>query len=435
MSPGTLKLVSVKYVESAKGIFATFVNTSSNLHESHFFSFKPSFLVPLSVPFDFLSDFFGSDNVLKNPRSYSVFFQDFSSLKRAARILRLSFSLDVSVIEPERQFLVSRRWSYGDLFTFAGDSFERVSFSTFYSVADLFSWVCRLPFGHELNFSVAKNVFFENLFFGSDLPLPICFSTFSSVSKKNFLGSGFCEIDYSAFLAFVASLGNFSLRGSNCSCCAVSSFEADNLLKSSVVKARFLSDGFYFFPSSSLFSGKAVSGPFFRGKSYSMLAVDAFYLSNLGLVEVISPEVFLWGCKSSVSFFSFEVSRLVSALSSYSSSDFNSSFSSSNVVECLSLKYSASEFSSVVSSFLSLLPRVVFGLRSLCFYEAVHLECLSSQIGSDLASAFPLSFSRVFPLKASFLVRAKGNLSFLAERLGSSYKIQEGLLKFNFYNG
>ncbi|MEM4363840.1 MAG: hypothetical protein QXS90_01020, partial [Candidatus Diapherotrites archaeon] len=75
MSPDTFVLSSLKYVESSKGVFVYFSSSSINDFVK-FFSFRPKILLPLSIPFDFLVSFFGSENVMKNPYSYSVFFDD-----------------------------------------------------------------------------------------------------------------------------------------------------------------------------------------------------------------------------------------------------------------------------------------------------------------------------------------------------------------------
>ncbi|MEM4390292.1 MAG: hypothetical protein QXU92_00795 [Candidatus Diapherotrites archaeon] len=435
MSPDTFVLSSLKYVESSKGVFVYFSSSSINDFVK-FFSFRPKILLPLSIPFDFLVSFFGSENVMKNPYSYSVFFDDLASLKSAVRVLSLSFGININIIEPERQFLILNGWSYHDAFVLNGDSFEKVSSSAFFSVESILSNICRVPSNVCANFFVVKKIFVENLFFGSDL----FFDGSFFVSKIDFgFNSNFVEIDYSAFLVFLASLQNFSLGSFNCSCCKPNSLEADNLLKSSLVKARFLSDGFSFFSVSSIWAKKflqkpsknSLVGPFFRNKDYFLLVGDAFCLSKNGFVEIVSSSSVFWSCRSKVSFFSFEAKRLLDLLSCFSSSIHVSS-SKSNVVECLQAESNVFEYSSIVSNFLSLMSNFVFSVGNVCSVEAIHFECLSYEIACELASVFPNRVFRFFPLSAKFVVKSSDNLSFVLSRLSCSYKIPRGLLKVDF---
>lgn len=436
MSPNTFILSSLKYVENSKGIFVYF----SSLEDKEvvkFFSFRPKILLPLSIPFDFLASFFGFENVVKNTYSYSVFFDDFSSLKSSVRFLSLSFGINVCVIEPERQFLISNGWSYHDSFVCNGDSFDRVSFVKVLSNEQLLSNICRVPSNVCANFFVVKKIFVENLFFGSDLFFDDSFFG----SKHGFdLGGKFVEIDYSAFLVFLASLHNFSLGSLNCSCCKPKSFQDDNLLKSSLVKVRFLSDGFSFFSVSSIWANKflqkyskssSLVGPFFRNRDYLILVDDALYLSKSGFVEIVSVHSSFWSCKSKASFFSFEAKRLLDLLSYFCSPVFVSC-PNSNVVECLQTQSCAFELSSVVSDFLSLMSKFVFSVSNVCSVEAIHLECLSNEIASELVCVFPNKVHKFFPLNARFFVKSSGNLSFVLGRLSSSYRIPKGLLRFNF---
>ncbi len=253
----------------------------------------------------------------------------FSQLKKLHKLLSLSLQKAISLIEPERQFLLQKKWNYFDIFTInsplrhyplASDSERGVS-------------VLEKILGGELGESALRKIALSNV-----LGIPL-----ESVPERNWeKGELFLENSLFLFLGKVpknavpsASLLSGLSVGPDtidCECCKPASLYERNVLPTSTVQVEFLADGFYFqsfFPAFAwafhnshakkdarmrrkkefCLPGFPV-GPFFSRQRETIPLADAKKISREGFARIDGKSTeFHWFCMKKESLFYNAIKR------------------------------------------------------------------------------------------------------------------------------
>jgi len=304
------------------------------------------------------TDFFGDTAV--------VFAATFADLKKINNLVANVFGEHNNLIEPERQFLIGKNWSYFDCFSisrsepekipsiaFPDASLDFLSDSLKHTIDDLFisnrslardfvkkivfSNLSRVPLAEcAINKSV-EDFFLENILFASSKPVPL--ERKQSLSKA-VPTKGFSEIDFSKLAAIVSAkpFHNIGFESINCTCCKPNSLEDKNVLLSSLVRVRFLREAFYFNSASKnwakqfhfanqfkaerekrkkeYFSDFFPVGPFSRNQEEDILFKDALSLAEKGAVKILGSKEFSWCCLQEESFLSKEINMVREKLAS-----------------------------------------------------------------------------------------------------------------------
>ncbi|MEK6957418.1 MAG: hypothetical protein AABW99_00345 [archaeon] len=371
---GKTFLSRITYLSEKRQVVAEFSNSSEKISKRY------SFFPRMHFPMEGISQ--GSlKEVLSlyDSRRFKVDFEEnravifaatFSDLKKINNLLSDSLGFSSNLIEPERQFLIDRGWSYFDSFTFSADEPQRVSSLDFPDVAlgflsdslpmtmrDLISSnrqlareiagrvsmsrVLRIPLLSSEMHRAAPEVFLENVFFASKMPVPI------SPEKKQSIPLRVphkTEIDFSAVtpLLLCRPFSNAGPETVNCACCRPASLNDFNVLADTIVKARFLREGAYFNSASSFWaeqfhvSGRDKDarsrrraeynyqffpvGPFSRNETAEILLADAVELQGQGIAEILGVTGWSWFCSQKESAFSRETNALRETISSLESS-------------------------------------------------------------------------------------------------------------------
>jgi len=420
--------------------------------------------------------FFGSNACLK--------FDSFDDLKSAANSLESFFGFRVGIVEPERQFLVSMGWSYFDLFVFDDDIVCFPLFAGDYDFVELASELLSL-FGNSKEnvryffelviysnlirfplfsrFSVGRcraEIFLENVFFASD-----SFFEAKSVSfKKRFSEVfGSAEINFSRLVSAIISLPNVNLGPGkvNCFCCKPESVDAQNVLPSSLVKVRFLKDGFFFnsiskswassfhdshdFKDSRLERKREYSfdffpvGPFFRNEVCDLLLPDAIFVQEQGAGFIIGVSSLAWSCFKSRSVLSVEIEKLRAFVSKANCFIDNLSVSTiaSNGVfysQALELSYSFLFAKSSLHACLDILgslPYLLSSRESGFFMESVafSVDAFSSSVSREIERLVAGSGYRSSSANGSKILVGKGAVLSVSKKLSEIYRLEKGLLE------
>jgi len=172
--------------------------------------------------------------------------QSVSSLKEAHALLSLSLRSPIPFLEPERQFLIEKNWTYFDLFSIAGvpEKKHKNYFPPGTPLTEaILSGFLRIPINRipESPMDIGK-IMLENTAFAAHNFLNIQVQQ----QERYFKNQKLVEVDFSeAMLSriFTANLGSESI---NCDCCTPKDIREKNVLPCSLVEAEFLEDGFYF---------------------------------------------------------------------------------------------------------------------------------------------------------------------------------------------
>ena len=446
-----LFLGRVAYVPEKRQIVAEFSGAKEKASKRY--SFFPRMFFPLrGIPEESFRQAL-SGNGLKRVKvdfeggNAVLFAADFSDLKAVNNLLGGLFGFSSNLVEPERQFLIEKGWGYFDAFDFsdgapilrAGGSHdfpeirpEFLSGSLGENVTELLSSnrplaegilrrvaasrLLKVPLlGMEGDVHAAE-IFLENVFFASSAPLGFGPRT---ASRWRRVPQDAAELDFSRLISIVAAqpFNNVGLESVGCACCRPASLSGRNVLPSSLVRVRFLSEGFYFNPSSHVWAAgyheshafrdervrrKAEyfyhsypAGPFSRGQEEMILLADAMGLQAAGSVEVLGEHAPEWCCSKSESALSAEINRLKGLLSSLSPALESERVSrvASGGLFALSVDSSPRPFymkalADCASSILSSVPSLLSdpGARFFSRPVAIAFECIKGGIISELGS-------------------------------------------------
>jgi hypothetical protein len=377
MTPNTLYLTKVHYIEEKRRILAVFSNCKEKRSKS--FSFFPSFFLGKRIPLKELGSILSNYNPQKfrlreKPRAFQITASTFTDLKCLANLCLEAFGQRPLLVEPERQFLIERGWSYFDPFQFFQEKPVKSNNEAFpetridslpeplpatiqqlltqnrqnaldFMRGIALSKVLKLP-AESLpqNSLLEMETLFENLFFKNGLAAPA--ESQGSLAKspgKRLHCPDAIEMDFSELwpLLLTVPFYNLGFDSIDCNCCTPKSAFESNILPHSTARARFLSEGFYF---ESMVPGYARRfhatnplgenrmrvmrefylnyipvGPFHRGQEAELLLCDALDLCGKGNAGLLDTAQLHWFCLKNESFLSAELRRLNSRIVSLSS--------------------------------------------------------------------------------------------------------------------
>ena len=365
-------LSKVAYSAEKRQIIVEFSNTGEKF--SRRFSFFPKMFFSLGkISQNSFLELLSTEDLQKLKVSFSddkatIFGATFNDLKRVNNLLREFFNFECNLIEPERQFLIEKSWSYFDCFelkennlalitspNFPNVKFEFFSDSLKETVKDLLknnkrlasdivqkivsSKLLKVPFIENENSKQIEEIFLENIFFESNLPLTIG-KPINIAYKKRVKGR--TQIDFSKLVSVMASkpFNNIGFETMNCDCCKPTSVDAPNVLPSSLAKVKFLREGIYFNSVSNSWSNEYhknhsmkdsreqrkreyyfnhyPAGPFFKNQEEKIILADALKLLDQNLVSVSNDYSLEWYCLERESIFSKQINFLTKTLSSLS---------------------------------------------------------------------------------------------------------------------
>lgn len=258
----------------------------------------------------------------------------FEDLKKIAFLLKESLGIKARVIEPERQFLIQKQWSYFDCF--GGEEFPKIK--TEYFAEDLEKTVNELgEKGEKLLEEIAlanllkvpiqgvpekkfqqTEIFIENLLYENK-----CFEEKKEEKKKELIHNeivfgyfeNVSEIDFSPVLKNLVIEKNIGFETMNCSCCKEIE---ENILPDSFAEVEAEVDGLYFESKNQKFaeefhnsmSGKKERverkkewfmktiplGPFMRKEKIKIPLIDALELEKKGKAKILEIKEKKWTC-------------------------------------------------------------------------------------------------------------------------------------------
>ncbi len=375
-------LSKAKYVEEKREILVEFSHPEGKISKK--FPFFPQlFIRSDSFSDEILKQVFSAFGkkiaAEKNSGFISFRASTFSDLKALSNFLLSSFKIDFFLIEPERQFLIEKNWHYFDAFrVFENELQQSAVFSIpnpkldFFAeplaktLEELYSLEPKNSKALAESIVLSKNLFLplnslpEKLFDSAEIFLENNFFREKIFPKRekfsrdagmlhfppNGVFSDVAELDFfNVWLkVFSKNFWNLGFESLNCSCCEPLTIFDKNLLSNSLVKVRFLEDGFYFesfskafsekFHKSNPFSEKRLRhkkefflqfipvGPFFKNNVATITLHDALALSAEKKLEIISLQEKNWFCAKKESFisgafcgFALELSEIDSILS------------------------------------------------------------------------------------------------------------------------
>ncbi|MBN2127462.1 MAG: hypothetical protein JW703_03675 [Candidatus Diapherotrites archaeon] len=440
MSPPRAFLVKVLYSEEKKEIACQFHNgCSGKIYREQFF---PYAFIPLTLKtkaFELISNKFKKQISLNEEKnSLKITAVNFSALKNFSAL----FGIDsVLLIEPERQFLISKKWSYFDEFIFMNKFPEKISSVSFPEIMldsvplnsllrEMLSsspksareLLHRISLSKILKISpsivstekfIACEVFLQNSFFENSFSFPERIeSDFLPVKREKIdvIKNNLCEMNFNQLWSslFLKEFHNLGFDSINCNCCKPSSLNNSNLLPNSLIEVEFLSDGLMFssfnpsFASSFHKSNPLMHarkkhqaewglefpplGPFMREERALIPLPDALNLLKEKKVKIIfDSSKLIWNCTKKNSFISSSFAELISLLNESEKliSSFNKKFIDSfalNYEKELSVSPEFAFLNFLQFSIDSLLEGIPFHLMSPFsrFYSGVLAESIDS---------------------------------------------------------
>jgi len=333
----TAFLASVSYAEGKNSIKVSF--ESGKGIEFKEFDFTPGIRLPANKAVTAIAR-----ELVSPHKSKELFFREeqgnctihsssFSSLKKAHSLLSLSLNAFVPLIEPERQFLVSKNMTYFDSFPIenSGKKFpENQDLKKCFLSSELRIPIEKIPERkEELGLRLIENNCFSNhqiIYTSRTNPI------WQLVGKPN----GFFELDLSNALRKKIIELNLGFETVNCGCCKPRSLHSRNVLPNSLVEVEFTENGFFFDSMIPSFATKFHSlnpskisrekrkqefflrcfpiGPFYSGEKAMIPLIDAHRLKKQGKATTLKKTGLSWHCIRKKSFLSNEILRLTRGL-------------------------------------------------------------------------------------------------------------------------
>jgi hypothetical protein len=368
-TPTQTWLTDVKYLEGKRAVALEF-SRLDNRRMSRLPFFPSFYATQKELAFDNLKETLSSERkrfkLEKEGPAFKISASTFSDLQNLANALFSENGFRPLVLEPERQFLLERNWSFFDCFTQASENFERSScFSLPEAKLGLFSEPLHetleqlllskpkvaektvesivlsqllsipIPQLPEASFLQHERLL-ENIFWKSGLNIGKTSqekeTNFEKTSKFN--AKGFQEIDFSSLWSALLTkpLFNLGFDSLNCGCCIPQSQFHKNVLPNSLVIVEMRKDGFFFESALPSFSQKFHEsspekesrlrrkeefclktiplGPFFRNQCAEIPLFDALKLQSKGDAVIAKPTKLFWFCQSQESLLSKQINRL-----------------------------------------------------------------------------------------------------------------------------
>jgi len=342
---------------------------SNNLLSSKFdFTYKEKFNpyfyidIPLELGKKLLYEFKGDIKIeVIELNKIKVKARNYDILQKCSKIISISTSKNIILLEPERQYLLNNNWSYYDTFCITHENkikkikdendlhiaiknitnnlsdHEKTKICTSVTRKLITSNLLYINPDNEIPNDQILNILFENNFYKNTLVLknrPIV----SIPRRQESIKKSYC-LDFSNVLPhlLLKERYNIGFETINCSCCKPNRIFDLNTLSNSLVEVRFERNGFYFISTNKQFryqyhkedarkENRLVymhenkikdlpCGPFFFGEKQQIPLSDAIRLSEIGDVTITNENNKLnWYCLKNESFISEIISRLINRL-------------------------------------------------------------------------------------------------------------------------
>ena len=370
--PTRLWLTKAVYLEGKKEVRIEF--SRLNLRRMSRFAFFPSFFLSkkqlgVKALKEILSSSGKRFKILEEEKTYRVSASTFSGLEAIADLLFQEIGFRPLVLNPERQFLLERKWSYFDCFAFLSENqFSKLKEPIFpETILPFFSEPLRetisllaeesSELGQKLSDSIALSkilalpltslpqtafqkteALLSGLFWKTGINAKPPYCAGKALEKSRPLvpsPKGLAEVDFGMLWPTLLTkpIYNLGPDSIDCNCCKPKDSNAKNILPSSIVLAKVLQDGFFFESGLPSFSEKFHKtrqgkesrlrrkkefclnsfpiGPLFRNQKISLPLSDALALKSNSKAFLFGFEEMHWFCKKKESL----VSRLVFDLS------------------------------------------------------------------------------------------------------------------------
>ena len=325
--------------------------------------FNPYFIIDISKEIceNLLSDFKKNIKIEKEDNKCIIIAKNHTILQKCSKILSISTNKNIILIEPQRQFLIKKNWSYFDMFTVVSkNKIKKINNENKINLA-IKEYIKNLDFNEQklLIPIVAKrlilsnilktkpyenirneqilNILFENNFFEKKLVL----KNLSKIEhKKEYIpNKKTIDLDFSNIWAYLLQkeFNNISYETINCSCCKPKNIFETNTLSTSLVEVNFLKNGYYFISQNKSFSNKyhkenskkenrleflkinkikqIPTGPFFENQKEKIPLIDAISLIEQEDIELINQNNEInWYCKKNESFVSKIIHQITNRL-------------------------------------------------------------------------------------------------------------------------
>ena len=330
-------LVQASYSEEKSQIILVFSGEKERLIERHLF--HPLLFLPLHLPVDLLKKILfplnGNIEIKKREKSIQLKAKNFETLKKAFHLIIKSFSINPSLIEPERQFLLLNNLNYFDSFQLKLEKLIKnndepnedfilneinKSFSISLTPEELKlikpkvinSILSRIPLNNdrttEQEFS---DLISENILFKSCLAVNNSYNHQTSLlkEKKIILNLGF------TWLSMIEEKNFLEL---NCECCVPEHFNETNILSSSKLELKPLIDGLQYLS----FTGE-VKGTYFKNSVFKAFLKDALKMQEEGSAVISSNKHLEWFCTKNKNAFLENLQEVKELNSTYSKKELN----------------------------------------------------------------------------------------------------------------
>jgi hypothetical protein len=321
--------------------------------------FHPYFYtdLPKEIVTSLLSDFKRKVKILTEKDKLKIIGKNKEIIDKCYKIISLSTSKKLLLIEPEREYLNQKNWSYYDLFLIISNKkIKKIENNNLGSIVKkyinpflkeeqvkliekltskiLVHNLLKINPKNNITNSEILNILFENEFFKHKI-IPNKNQEIEYIKNiekfKNFI-----SIDFSNIWPYLLTNNfyNIGFETINCSCCKPKKYTDINILSNSLIEVSFKQDGFYFISKDKEWAKKYHNendlkenrlnykqqnrlqtipvGPFFKSDIAKIPLLDAHELLNHTYIE-INPNnhSFNWYCLRKESFISKIIKELL----------------------------------------------------------------------------------------------------------------------------
>jgi hypothetical protein len=325
--------------------------------------FNPYFYIdlPKEIVQKLLSDFRKEIKVEKiEQNKIKVIAKNKETLNKIYKILSISTSKNILILDIEREYLIEKEWSYYDLFIIISKTkIKKIENNNISAIVKkyinpflkeeqlklienltkklLLSNILKIKIKNINNQEILNN-FFENLYFENKMMLNNKISIEYLEKEKN-IKQGI-KMDFSNIWPYLLTKDFYNIGHDtlNCDCCKPKNYLDINVLSNSIVKVRFKKQGFYFiskdqnwayeqFHKNNLNKENRLNfkknnglkemptGPFYKGDFANIPLIDAINLVSEEEIEIIDDlKEIKWYCLKKESFLSLKIKEYLKRL-------------------------------------------------------------------------------------------------------------------------
>ncbi len=350
-----LYLTNAKYDDEKNRIllYLSGQGTSTKTNYIYKEKFNPFFLVdaPSDIITQLLSEFKKDIKIeTLTTTKTKLIANNFQTLQKCHKILTNSLNKNILLIEPERQYLIEKNWSYYDVFLNVSDKIKHIKNQT--KIHDIIkettneleeikkikiipeltrkliiSNILKIKPEQNIQNDEILNILFENYFFKKNIVLKnkskIQFEQ-KKINLKNTMNLDFSNIWPHLLKKEFYNIGYETI---DCDCCKPKNIFDTNTLASSFVEVEFIYNGFYFISKDKEWAREYHNtkenkdkrqnyklqnklkeypiGPFFKGQKEKIPLIDALGLvENNNIILTNGEHDLHWFCKKQESFVS-----------------------------------------------------------------------------------------------------------------------------------